>query len=271
MSTPHPAEPHDFENGPAGRAHPAPSARPADDPSPPYEGSYRHEGSYESRCEGLYEDPVHPPEAAERARARHIARASCAASRAAAYGGVQARDGAGRTAADAAGETAGSTTAGRAALLALDTAQLALGTAVNNTSDRRDVFAATARGAALAAQDAVDCDPGGLHLVANILADGYEALAGEALSSRPAPPPTPEEEAAIHRGEGEPYDDVYVHPEDSAAYTERTRVRQPKDGRSYRPRPFLLSEDARRVSPTGELFAPGVGRHWRIAWRPLFP
>ncbi|WP_371793203.1 hypothetical protein OG285_33645 [Streptomyces sp. NBC_01471] len=236
MSTPHPTELYDSEGDPVGPA-----------------------------------GPVHPAESARRGLARHIARAACAAARAAAYGGVQARDSAGRTAGGAAAETARSTTAGQAALLARDTAQLALGTAVNNTSSRRDEFAATAKDAARAAQAAVDRDPEGLHPVANILADGYEALAGSVLGSRGARPPTREEEAAIQRGEGEPYDDVFVHPQDSAAYTEQTRVRQPKDGRSYCPLPFLLSEDARRASPTGELFAPGVGPHWRIAWRPLFP
>lgn len=224
-----------------------------------------------TESDGSADGQVRRAESAEQALARHIARAARAAARAAAYGEVQARDSTGRTAADAAGEAASSTTARQAALLARDTAQLALGTAVNNTSGRRDAFAATAKDAARAAQDAVDGGPDGLDLVANVLADGYEALAGAALSGAGAPLPTGEEEAAIHRGEGEPYDAVYVHPEDSAGYTERTRVRQPKDGRSYCPRPFLLSEDARHASPTGELFAPGVGPHWRIAWRPLFP
>lgn len=116
----------------------------------------------------------------------------------------------------------------------------------------------------------MDCDPDGLHTVANIVADGYEALARDALGGHRVRLPTREEEAAIHRGEGEPYDAVYVHPEDSASYTADTRVRQPKNGRSYCPRPFLLSADAKLASPTGELFAPGVGPHWRIAWRPLF-
>ncbi|WP_328316130.1 hypothetical protein [Streptomyces sp. NBC_00388] len=214
--------------------------------------------------------PCSAAESAERGLARHIARAARAAARAAAYGCAQARDGAGRTAADAAAEAARSTTAGRAALLARDAAHLALATAVNNTSSRRDAYAATAKGAAGAAHAVTECDPGGLRLVANVLADGYEALAGAALGPGTARVPTREEEAAIRRGEGEPYDHVYVHPEDSASYTERTRVRQPKDGRSYCPRPFLLSDDARRVSPTGELFAPGVGPHWPVAWRPLF-
>ncbi|MCX4552696.1 MULTISPECIES: hypothetical protein [unclassified Streptomyces] len=211
-----------------------------------------------------------PAEPDEQARARHLARAASAATRAVAYGGAEVRDATGRTAADIAAEAAVGAAPGRAALLALDTARLALGAAVDNTSPLRDEFAATARDAVDAARAAVDHGADGLCPVANILADGYEARAVAMLGGHAPRIPTREEEAAAGRGEGEPYDAVYVHPEDSAAYTVETRVRQPKNGRSYLPLPFVLSPDARRISPTGELFAPGIGPHWRIAWRPLF-
>lgn len=89
---------------------------------------------------------------------------------------------------------------GRAALLALDTARLALGAAVDNTSPLRDEFAATARDAVDAARAAVDHGADGLCPVANILADGYEARAVAMLGGHAPRIPTREEEAAAGRG-----------------------------------------------------------------------
>ncbi|WP_371792962.1 hypothetical protein OG285_32020 [Streptomyces sp. NBC_01471] len=216
-----------------------------------------------------WDKPTPSIETAERAVARHRARTRAATVRALAYssGQPKAKERTQGAAASIAAESAVAITAEHAARLAHDAAQLALNAAVNNTSCQRDTFTATARAAAQTAQDVIESASPGLDLLTNVLADGYETRAAAALTDALHIPRRGGETAVD--AEDESYDVVYVYPQDVSAYSEQTRVRQPKNGLTYRPLPFLFSEDARNASPTGALFAPGVGLHWRLAWRPL--
>ena len=58
----------------------------------------------------------------------------------------------------------------------------------------------------------------------------------------------------------------YVFPENLKTYTEGTVVLQPKDGHTYKCKPFPYSGYCAQFSSNANHYEPGVGSHWQDAW-----
>ncbi|MGF6190055.1 N-acetylglucosamine-binding protein GbpA [Serratia sp. 2723] len=58
----------------------------------------------------------------------------------------------------------------------------------------------------------------------------------------------------------------YIFPENIASYVAGTVVLQPKNGKTYKCKPFPYSGYCTQWTPTTSQFEPGVGRNWQDAW-----